>query len=191
MNPNPPPYDQCLKRVIFGTEGIMRLAVAVFSAFLLTGLPTLAAEQPDFETCSKSEEPDLTVASCTRVIDDQTLAPQIRGAALFFRPLALETKRDLKGAMADLDKAIRIDPKSLQAYAARGSMYQWQGDNDLAIADYNEILRLEPKADYTLYSRGTAYRDKGNLDQAIADYTDALRINPNYTPAHHERGVAY
>ena len=51
----------------------MRLSVAVFSAFLLTGLPTLAAEQPDFETCSKSEEPDLTVASCTRVIDDHTL----------------------------------------------------------------------------------------------------------------------
>jgi len=76
-------------------------------------------------------------------------------------------------------------------YAARGSMYQSQGDNDLAIADYDEILRLEPKADYTLYSRGIAYRDKGNLEQAIADLTEALGINPKYSPAYHERGVAY
>ena len=68
----------------------------------------------------------------------------------------------------------------MRAYAARGSMYQSQGDNDLAIADYNEILRIEPKADYTLFSRGIAYREKGDLDQAIADYTAALAINAKY-----------
>ena len=63
---------------------------------------------------------------------------------------------------------IRLDPKSLQAYAACGGMAPVAGDNDLAIADYDEICD-QAKADYTLYSRGIAYRDKGNLDQAIAD----------------------
>jgi len=86
----------------------MRLAVAVFSAFVLTGLPALAAEQPDIDICTKSEEPDVTIASCTRVIDNQTLESRTRWAALYFRSLAFETKHDLKAAMADLNEAIRI-----------------------------------------------------------------------------------
>ena len=58
------------------------------------------------------------------MIDDQTLTPQIRSAALFFRSMALETKRDLKGAMADLDEAIRIDPKPGHAYSSRARLYR-------------------------------------------------------------------
>jgi hypothetical protein len=110
----------------------MRLLVAVFSGFILTGLPAFAAEQADFETCSKSEEPDLAVASCTRVIDDPAPAPQVRGAALFFRSMALETKRDLKGAMADLDAAIRIDPKPSHAHSSRARLYK-AGDDEHAL----------------------------------------------------------
>ena len=122
----------------------MRLSVAVFSAFLLTGLPALAAERPDFETCSKSEEPEVAVESCTRVIDDPALAPQVRGAALFFRSLALETKRDLKGAMADLDEAIRIDPKPSHAHSGRARLYKEAGDDEHAFADFREAIRLAP-----------------------------------------------
>ena len=112
----------------------MRLSIAVFAAFMLTGLPALAAERTDFETCSKSKEPDLIVESCTRVIDDQTLAPRMRGHALFYRSLALETKHDLKGVMADLDEAIRIDPKGSYAYSKRARLYKAAGDDDLRAA---------------------------------------------------------
>src|SRR5438128_1641119 len=122
----------------------MRLAVAILSAFLLTALPTLAAEQADFETCSKSEEPDVTIASCTRVIDDQTLAPQTRWPALYFRSLALETKRDLKGAMADLDEAIRIEPKRGHAYSSRARLYKEAGDDEHTFADMNAAIHHSP-----------------------------------------------
>ena len=112
----------------------MRISVAVFSAFILTSLPALAAERQDFETCSRSRENDVTVESCTRVIDDQAVTPKIRSAALFFRSMALETKKDLKGAMADLGEAIRIDPKSGNAYSSRARLYREAGDDEHAFA---------------------------------------------------------
>jgi tetratricopeptide (TPR) repeat protein len=48
-------------------------------------------------------------------------------------------------AIADLNEAIRLDPKSAVAYNNRGSAYAFQGDIDRAIADFSASIRLEPK----------------------------------------------
>src|SRR5262245_8708330 len=137
----------------------MRLPVAIFSLLILTGLPTLAAERQDFETCRQSKEPDVIIESCTRVVEDQALTPRIRGTALFFRAIALEGK-DIKGAMADLSEAIRLDPKSGHAYSSRARLYRDAGDDEHAFADLNAAIRIEPQVALFYNRRGLFYLDK-------------------------------
>jgi tetratricopeptide (TPR) repeat protein len=54
-------------------------------------------------------------------------------------------------AIADLDQAIRLDPKSTfstMAYTGRGEAYRGKGDYHRAIADFEQAIRLDPKYDF-------------------------------------------
>lgn len=46
-------------------------------------------------------------------------------------------------ALANFDRAIRLNPNNAEAYDSRGEVYASKGDYTRAIADYNEALRLD------------------------------------------------
>ena len=48
-------------------------------------------------------------------------------------------------AIADLDQAIKLDPKLSVAYYARGGAWWRKKVRDKAIADYAEVIRLDPR----------------------------------------------
>jgi tetratricopeptide (TPR) repeat protein len=48
-------------------------------------------------------------------------------------------------ALANFDRAIRLNPNFAEAYDGRGEVYASKGDYARAIADYNEALRLDLK----------------------------------------------
>jgi lipoprotein NlpI len=97
---------------------------------------------------------------------------------------------DYDRALADLDQAVKINPKSVRGYTTRADIYSGKGDNDRAIADYDEVIRLDPKNARGYNSRGNAYDVKGDYDRAIADYSEAIRINPKNGSAYLSRAVA-
>ena len=45
-------------------------------------------------------------------------------------------------SLADLNKAIELDPKMPEAYMNRGILYILTKKNDLAIADFKKVLEL-------------------------------------------------
>ena len=47
-------------------------------------------------------------------------------------------------ALADLDEAIRIDPRYADAYAGRGGLRIKNKEHEKALADCNEAIRLDP-----------------------------------------------
>ncbi|NMG20439.1 trypsin-like peptidase domain-containing protein, partial [Brasilonema bromeliae] len=53
-------------------------------------------------------------------------------------------KRDFKGAIADLNQALRINPNYANAYFGRGVVRYDLGDKQAAIADFNQALRINP-----------------------------------------------
>jgi tetratricopeptide (TPR) repeat protein len=93
-------------------------------------------------------------------------------------------------AIADLDKAIQLDPKSATAYNNRCSAYFHKGDNDRAITDCEQAIQLDPK--YAAYNdRAVVYDAKGDYDRAIADYDEAIRLAPKIGVIHRNRGRVY
>ncbi len=96
-------------------------------------------------------------------------------------------------AIADLSKAIRLDPKFVWPYAARGVAFRAMGDFDKAMADFCESIRVDPKYAPAYRERGIEFRDREPRDyeKAIADFTEAIRLDPKYTAAYMDRGIAY
>jgi tetratricopeptide (TPR) repeat protein len=95
-------------------------------------------------------------------------------------------------AVADLDQAIRLDPKLARAYRYRGLVYFRTGKYDSAIADYSEAIGINPKDGAAYRCRGNIYREqKEDYDKAIADYSTAIAIYSKDATAYGCRGKAY
>jgi tetratricopeptide (TPR) repeat protein len=90
-------------------------------------------------------------------------------------------KADYDLAIAEFDRAIKLDPNIAEAYFGRGRGYLRKGDNSRAIADYSQAIRLNPNDIISYSNRGRAYARMGDYDNAVADFESALRIDPNNT----------
>ena len=87
--------------------------------------------------------------------------------------------------MADLNRAIALDPKLAHAFFNRGTVYLQKENYDLAIADYTAAMRHGSKDILTFAVRGGAWRDKGDYKRAKADFEAALAL-----PAEDKRSKA-
>ena len=81
-------------------------------------------------------------------------------------------------AIADYNRAIRLDSNDATYYSNRAVAYYYNGDLDLAIADHNLAIRLDSNNTSWYNKRGDVYYNKGDFDLAIADFEASLRINP-------------
>lgn len=108
---------------------------------------------------------------------------------LYIQAVDKYSKKDLKGAIAYLTEAIRLNPNYTLAYVNRGNARYDSGDKQGAIADYNSAIRINPN-DVTAYNnRGLTRSSLGDKKGAISDYNSAIKINPNDAYAYYNRGV--
>ena len=97
---------------------------------------------------------------------------------------------DYKGAIADYDSAIRLNPDDTDAYNNRGIAKSDLGQHFAAIADFDSAIRLNPDYAYAYLNRGMAKYRLGQYFDAIADFDSAIRLKPDYAKAYNNRGSA-
>jgi tetratricopeptide (TPR) repeat protein len=95
---------------------------------------------------------------------------------------------DNDGAIADYNRAIKLDPTNVEAYIGRGGAKQAKGDNEGAIVDYNRAIKLDPTNANAYTGRGDAKQAKGDNDGAIVDYNRAIEVDPINANAYNGRG---
>jgi len=93
----------------------------------------------------KTVSSDVQISSCTTLIQSGKEPTKNRAIAYIHRGNVYRVKGDYDRAIADLDKAITLDPKSVAAYISRGHAYQGKSDLDRSIIDYNKAIILDPK----------------------------------------------
>jgi tetratricopeptide (TPR) repeat protein len=94
-------------------------------------------------------------------------------------------------AMADLEKALALDPNDADARSTRGSLYYSKGDYPRALADLNVAVRSQPRFASAVNSRGAVLLAMNRYDEAIADFTRAIELRPSLAEAYLNRALAY
>src|SRR5215470_9323016 len=92
--------------------------------------------------------------------------------------LTFPTYSPRDAALPDCNEALRLDPKSPEAFDSRAFVYLRMGKFDRAIADYSAALARDAKRAESLYGRGLAKRRQGDA-VGDADIAAAKAIRPD------------
>jgi tetratricopeptide (TPR) repeat protein len=164
------------------------ICAASLSAVLLSGLP--AAANDDERAC-RTAEPVARIAPCTRLLVAADRGGMSLSAVYNNRGWAYMEIRQVDLALADLNEAIRLDPKSHSAFNHRGWAHLEKKNYDEAMADLNEAIRLNPKFGPAYNNRANTFRAKEELDRALAEYDAAIRVDPKYLRAYNNRAFLH
>ena len=121
------------------------------------------------------------------------------------RGTAYYKKGDYNKAIADLDRAIELNPDDEVAYCSRGVFHGKDGNHVQAIADLGKAIELKPDFAQARHSRGVAHismgnykagrRDyeaaMGNYEAAIVDLEKAIDLDPENALAYQNCAFAY
>lgn len=167
-----------------------RLARSALAGLFCMSLGATAFAETDRLTRCRSAGPEARIAACTQIIArakqetkrDQLTAYVNRGSAYLAR-------REFDRAIADYDRALRLDKNLATAYGGRARAYRGKGDLEKALSDFDEAVKLDPKSAQLRFDRGAVYEAKGDVDRAIVDYNEAFERAPGSASAYNNRGV--
>jgi tetratricopeptide (TPR) repeat protein len=167
-----------------------RLKCAAFTVCVAVVIMGAKAFADDVDDCN-GDVTELVLKGCTVIIDDTHTSKSNLEAALVSRGIAFHKQKDWDKAIADLGKAVELDPKDSNAIYNLGVVYEHKGDGDLAIADYTKAIALNPKDPDAHFARGNVYYDSDDFDNALKDYQMAIKLNPKHAAAILGRGLTY
>jgi lipoprotein NlpI len=128
--------------------------------------------------CEKARElPERAISSCTRVIDSGQFSGINLAIAFHNRGIARTGMGEHDAAIADLDRAILINPNAAGAFTSRGIAWHSHGDFARAIVDYDAALRMNPRDFSVANHRGQARYFLGEFALAARDFSLAARLS--------------
>lgn len=158
-----------------------RLALLGAAVLLIGCVPAVTAEsvQGAWERCSGEGAPEYRVAQCSIVINFAQTAPDRRAAALIERGKIRADQSQFARAMADYGRAMRINNRNAQAYAARALLHQARGAYDIALRDFDRALSIDPTLQAAIAGRTETLANRvTQFQEDLASITEALQQTP-------------
>ncbi len=164
-------------------------AIKLIAAALLLTSPAWANPAADKRDCAGYRLDSAgRIAACTRAIESGQFESHELSWMYRKRGLNHSYLDQEEQALADLAKALEIDPQDPETYRARASVHSSIRQFEAALADYGKALEFDPRDASTYYRRGVMHARLDKYDEAMADYNKALNLNPNLTEPYNTRG---
>lgn len=158
-------------------------------AALMMASPALAQTQQQIDWCNSPDSTsDQTIAGCTAIIEAGVADTADLSVAHSNRGIGYMAKGRFDPAIADLNRAIALDPRNYAPYYPRGEIYLSDGSVDAALADYTTYLALGGPLPGAYKSRADIYYNRAQRDLALADYNAYLAARPDDLEAVFRRG---
>ncbi len=116
-------------------------------------------------------------------------AAQTELREMFEKAVLLRAPRNYRYTPQDVTAALSRQPKTAEAYWARGATLLDHGYFDRALADLDQSLKMKPNDPRVLAERGLAYVWKKNNAMAQRDFDAALAIDPHNVVVFRGRGL--
>ena len=130
----------------------------------------------------KKKQPQMVIDDATKAIKLDPKDPHLyllRASGYFFlTEFAKDNADDSKRSQADLDMALKLNPKSAQAHYYRGCWYVMQKNLPQAIACFTKANELDPKDSAPLRYRSMAYSATKEYAKAAKDLDRVIELNP-------------
>jgi arabinofuranosyltransferase len=94
-------------------------------------------------------------------------------------------------ALADLDRALRLDPRDQGALDLYGRIQIRRGNLAAVVAAWERFVQVDPTSPVPYMQLGDLCLRSGQPDRAIAYFKDAILRDPKLTTAYNNIGVAY
>jgi tetratricopeptide (TPR) repeat protein len=131
-------------------------------------------------------------------IEDFTAAIKIKpndGAAFALRGVSHAANKSAgrgdNDGLADLEEAVRLEPKNDNFLRLRGSAKSLLGNTTGAIEDVKAAIELDPANAQHYYTMGEIYRGTNQANEAIEYYRKAISLNADYLSAHQQLAAIY
>ncbi|KAG0747734.1 hypothetical protein G6F57_004561 [Rhizopus arrhizus] len=138
-----------------------------------------AIAEKDYTTASESVEKAVELG-CSRQY--QAHALNLMGTFAFL-------KGDTASALNYFNKAVEADPKFVQSYIKRSSIYMEQGDIESTYKQFDEAIAINPSDPDIYYHRGQVNYISGQFDAAAKDYSESIKLDDSFVYAHIQLGV--
>jgi len=132
---------------------------------------------------------DMALAQYDKLLDRQdTLDSDTLYSVWIRKADAQEALEEVDNAIESYQTAISINPDRVEAYAALGNIYVYDGDYENALEFLDAAIDIVDDDPTIFYDRGTAFFEYQSYSQSIADFSRALQLDPNYIAAYIGRG---
>lgn len=105
--------------------------------------------------------------------------------------VAINSERNFKNALADMDEAIRLQPQYAGFFVNRAFLRYKLDDYFGAMADYDYAIQLDPVNLAALFNRGMLRSEVQDFNKAIDDFSQVLQLDPNNYKALYNRAVLF
>jgi tetratricopeptide (TPR) repeat protein len=167
---------------------IVAIPLNIFLDIMSKSFALLAAAA-SIVICSPAAYSATTANTADSRVTSQISAAPEDAAAVYRRAMEKYEKNDLRGALADFDELIRLQPNFAGAYVSRANIKDDLGNPQGALEDYNKALSLDNQ-DYSAYfNRGVTYSRLERYTEAISDFKKSLTIKTDYAPAYRSMGM--
>jgi tetratricopeptide (TPR) repeat protein len=85
---------------------------------------------------------------------------------------------DYDAAIADLTRAVALDPSNPELYVLRGQIAILLYDWDRVLADYDTAIELDPEYAKAYFYRGILYYSLLDREKALSDFEFAIELSP-------------
>ena len=93
-------------------------------------------------------------------------------------------------ALADYDRAIRLQPDLAEAYFGRGRVLSLQGKSNAAVADFSKALELDPNMTGAAARANLLLTRRNDFAGSIADYDKLINLGVGLDESYYHRGLA-
>lgn len=130
-----------------------------------------------------------TVAASADIDRALEINPNAFNGYLMRAAIAIDQQKDYEQALADMNKALTLQPRLTGLYINRAFLRYQLNDYFGAMADYDYALEMEPFNTVALFNRSLLLMEVNDNDLAIKDLNNILKITPDDYRARFNRAV--